>query len=426
MNKQPPPTLRAYIGAASITALTVVCALVVSAASGPSTRDLLIGLQVAALVALARCYPIHLAAKSKLSLDTAPTLAALVLLPPGLAVISVSVGMLLGELRQRSPGMQLRFNVAVAALRTAAGVAIYQAVAGGATGTAPGAPEVVGLGGALLAMIVTSAVLVDIAVVMTMRRPMPMAQVWTRHSSGLGHEAALALLGLFTAYVAVDMPWVLALMALPGALIYVSLRDGVALRQRTMVTLTQLADLAEGSPLGGAAHGERVAQLCLALAKRLGLQDTNTDALAAAGRLHQLAALAGEGSKSDGAALAATLLSGEDPAASAGAMGRQRSLPSAWQPDPGRRAGPRRRGRLRPPDRAHDRPCLTRDRAGDAPERARPSLRPGHAGRPHRRSRRQRRAPSAGAGHRGGHGLGVAGRDRLLKRKGAKIANGAK
>ena len=73
----------------------------------------------------------------------------------------------------------------------------------------------------------------------------------------------------------------------------------------------QLADLAEGSPSGGAAHANRVADLCLAIARRMGVEDTTMDAFVAAGRLHQLSSLGGEQNGAHGAALAAHLLSGE-------------------------------------------------------------------------------------------------------------------
>src|SRR4051812_13841082 len=94
--KQPPPALRAYIAAITVAAVVAIGALVIASPAGLGARDLLIAAQVVALVALARCYPVHLAPKTKLSLDTAPTLAALILLPGPLAVISVAGGMLVG------------------------------------------------------------------------------------------------------------------------------------------------------------------------------------------------------------------------------------------------------------------------------------------------------------------------------------------
>jgi len=314
--QKPPAALRTYITVVALAATVVGLALLRLSAL-PSGFDWLVAGQVAALVALARCYPVHLAPKSKFSLDTAPTIAALFLLPPAYAVLSVGVGMLAGELWLRARSLQAVLNVSVAILRTAAGIAVLGLAAGGSVHDASLGRAALALLPAILAMLTLSILLVDIAVGLTLRRRFSAQQVWLRHRSGLGHEVTLAMLGLVCAYATMDVPWVLGLMAVPGALIYRSLRDGVALRQRMLTTLTQLADLTESGGLSGRAHGERVGALCIALAEALPVRDSDLIAATAqAGRLHQLAALGGgSGVGERGAALAASLLSGEAAAA---------------------------------------------------------------------------------------------------------------
>jgi hypothetical protein len=96
---------------------------------------------------------------------------------------------------------------------------------------------------------------------------------------------------------------------------YVSLRDGLALRQRTMTTLTQLADLSDsGNGTGsGMQHGEHVAALCGSLAAAMAVKNPELmAAIAQAGRLHSLASLGSpHGAGGESAVLAAKLLSGE-------------------------------------------------------------------------------------------------------------------
>src|SRR5690349_10578804 len=120
-----PTAMRAYIAITAFCAVVVALALAVTSEL-PRGADALIAAQVLTLVFLAKCYPVPLAPKRKLSLNTAPMLAAIVLLQPCPAVLSVAAGMLAGELWRRSSRAQTTFNVSVALLYTAIGAFVLR------------------------------------------------------------------------------------------------------------------------------------------------------------------------------------------------------------------------------------------------------------------------------------------------------------
>src|SRR4051794_447331 len=64
------------------------------------------------LMALAVCFPIHYAFKAKLALDTSVAFAAALLFEPGIAMLVVGIGSLVGDILSRRPADEAIFNSA--------------------------------------------------------------------------------------------------------------------------------------------------------------------------------------------------------------------------------------------------------------------------------------------------------------------------
>ena len=76
---------------------------------------------------LAQLFPLHVAAKTKLYLDTAVLVAAVVLFEPGVALLLMGAGTALAHVARREPWDQTLFNTAQVVLLAAAGSALLTA-----------------------------------------------------------------------------------------------------------------------------------------------------------------------------------------------------------------------------------------------------------------------------------------------------------
>src|SRR5204862_3254419 len=111
----------------SIYALAV-SALVVLATAVATTRpvslshdDVVLAAMLTVMVFLARRFPVQLAPKTKTMVDTAPLFAAVLLLPPPVAISAVAVGTAAAEAARNAPWFQTLFNASEIMVRAAAG-----------------------------------------------------------------------------------------------------------------------------------------------------------------------------------------------------------------------------------------------------------------------------------------------------------------
>jgi len=180
---------------AVIVAVALVAAVVsFPGLSDPSLSRALIALSLAGAMLLASLYPLPLVSGTKLYLDTAVLVAAVIVFSPGLALLVVACGRLAGSLARREPRDQAFFNV---------GVIILQAVGGGAILAWLGGPWLSGadtprpgqIGAALVAggvMWVLNTLL--IAPMLALHRNEPLTRSWRRTAfGGGGAETAMEL-----------------------------------------------------------------------------------------------------------------------------------------------------------------------------------------------------------------------------------------
>jgi HD-GYP domain-containing protein (c-di-GMP phosphodiesterase class II) len=288
-----PLAVRRYI--ASVAAVSaVVVGLCLAFGSDPPIRShpvLAVALAVAVL--LAQAFPIHLADKTKVDVDTAALTAAALLLSPAAAAVLAATAAGILRAARREDRDQAVFNVAQTALYVGVGGLVFRALADASV-----PPEIPGLGTwvAVLAAIAAMHLLNTLAVagIVALQLGHAPFRVW-REDLWLDfpEHLVLVVLGVLFASLAGDRPWLLLLAVPPLALVYASLRRGAEVRaaaEAAAVATGDLLDLLTQAPRG---HSRRVADWTRLLAGRVGLSAEEAAAAVRAAHLHGLALLVG-------------------------------------------------------------------------------------------------------------------------------------
>ena len=184
-----------------------------------------------ALLTAAWLYPLSHSFKIRIHLDTSVLIAAIVLLPPGLAMIVAGAGTLLAHLIRRQDWVESTFNVAQMMAQAAVGGLILVAF----DGRFPHRPEAVGyVLLASVAMFVVNNLLVATMIALQTRKPLfplwreAVLEVSSVEFLGLVTEIGV---GIFAVFLLVTVPWTLPLLFLPTIAIYIALRGRIRLRQ---------------------------------------------------------------------------------------------------------------------------------------------------------------------------------------------------
>jgi hypothetical protein len=128
------PALARYVIGLVVAAAAVLAPAVVLSARVRNGDHLLGAALLGVALLAAYRFPVHLTDKTKVSVDTAILVAAVLLLPPGLAIAMAGVTAAAHELVDRAPWQQGVFNAAQTTVYVAAGAWVFRAIAG------PGSP----------------------------------------------------------------------------------------------------------------------------------------------------------------------------------------------------------------------------------------------------------------------------------------------
>ncbi len=287
-----PPRLRFYIGAVVLAYVTLQVALAIGGwptlgPGGWGTAG-----NIALLVALARVFPVRLAPKRKMVVDTAPSFAAALLLPPAVAMLAGAGGMGLGELRVRGRWFQLTFNSAVSGLRVGVAAFLFRFVAGIRLGdSASFTVHPAAMLAAGLSLYLTGSTMVDIAAGLTLGQN-PFANWMAAQRRKLPVESVLLMLGLFAALPARDNPWLLPLLIVPAAVVRYSLQESIPVRSETRDALESLAEAVDLRHHRAADHSRRVSELSRAIARRMDLALRDVTLITDAARLRDIGEVA--------------------------------------------------------------------------------------------------------------------------------------
>jgi hypothetical protein len=241
---------------------------------------------LAALIIGAQRGPVHIGTRRKANVSTAPEVAAVLLLPGPLAVLTLAAGTLLGEAQVRARTVQRLFNAAVAVLKTLAGLLTATAVLHLYRGPAVVAGPAASL--AVAAALYGSTVVLVRGMAAVQLREHPLRRAWAPGRDLLVAEVALSLTGILAARAAVHEVWTLVLLAAPAAIAQRALRTGVALEAETRLALEELADIVDLRDHYTFEHSRRVAELVRAVARRLRLHEALVEQITMAGRVHDV------------------------------------------------------------------------------------------------------------------------------------------
>jgi diguanylate cyclase (GGDEF)-like protein/PAS domain S-box-containing protein len=242
-----------YIAALAAVALGGT-AVAVAAVSPPGLHGLILAVALAAGMATAYLFPLHLAFKTKLHLTTMVIAAAILLLPPGCAAVVAGAGSLLAHRLRRYSWRQTVFNTAQSMLQPLIGGGLL-ALAGWDPAApdyaAPTALAMYAVAGAAMFLVNTLAVA---AIVGLQSRQAPL-RVWWRNRRGsdrsiyLAHIAQLAL-GLLAGLLATELPLALVLLVPLACALQSALRHQQAQEQQTRAALDRAeANLTEAQQL---------------------------------------------------------------------------------------------------------------------------------------------------------------------------------
>lgn len=247
-----PRSGRVYVVALTVSMVALMAALLWTAWP-PEPVDLAGAAIVAALMTLAWLYPLRLAFKRRLYLDTSVLIAAIVLLPTGLVMLAACVGTLTAQRIQRQDRVQSIFNGAQMMAQAAAGGLLVAAF----DDRIPHRPEAVGY--VLLAGIGIFVVnVIAVGTMVAIQSGASPVAIWRQSvtdDSGMGLFGHLSqvVLGAFAVFLAQVVPWALPLLLLPTLVMYLAFRGWVRLRQR--------AEMERYRAASGPPPAARVAQL---------------------------------------------------------------------------------------------------------------------------------------------------------------------
>ena len=231
MNEQPFLLLYIRLAAIAATALTLTT-LLTSGGGLPGSANAIHAVVITAMVVITRRFPIEPSPKAKLFADSAALLAAVLLLPPELAVVSVMVAVAISELRARDT-LQFTFNVSQAVSAVAAASLIYRALQpdGFATGGNAGV-DVAAVALAALVLELVNCLMVE-GILALQNGSLTLKAFVGRRRLDLPHQVPLYCLGAMAALSAFYHPITLPLLMAPAALAYFSLRDRLSLARRS-------------------------------------------------------------------------------------------------------------------------------------------------------------------------------------------------
>ena len=280
--------VRLYISSLVLMAGTLTAALLIQGGR-PEVRDLLLAAVLSVLIALASRTPLHFDFKSNVILDTGLIYAAVLLLPPGMAVLATTCGALAGHLIRRADGIEAAFNVSQSSLQ--AGLASLVLVAAGwehSRSAFDSVSDMAGPLGAALAIHLVNTWLV--ALVIALQSGLSPFSIWWHsltRSDGL-EQVSQFVLGLVAAIMAVTNAWLVPVLIVPLGTVFVAVKRHSRLRFQTIFAVEMLADLVDRRDPYTANHSRRVAAYAREIATRMNLSSEDITEIERAGAVHDL------------------------------------------------------------------------------------------------------------------------------------------
>jgi HD domain-containing protein len=245
----------------------------------------LVALLLVAAIILTSQFPIHIRYYQKIDISSLVLYLIAVLLPPPLAATTAGLGVLTSELALRARRGTYLSDIVTLAARWVIIVLIGSLVAGLPVGGGPVHLAVLALAGGILWI-------GDILTLPFVLAPISgesYGQIVRAAIADSGPaEAAQYILGLLGALAAMQHIWALALLAVPGTLVYLAFKSAKEMHDGTRQLLESLADTVDLRDPYTGGHSRRVTELTIGILRELDMQGASSELIIAAARVHDI------------------------------------------------------------------------------------------------------------------------------------------
>jgi len=280
--------IRTFIMSLALLA-SLLAGMLLFQAGPPDIRDILLAIGLGALIAVASRTPLHFDFKSNIILDTGLIYAAVLLLPPGMAMLATACGALLGHISRRAEPIEAAFNVSQAALQAGlAGLVLLEAGWESSSTSFDAVTGIVPPLGAAVVIYLVNTVLVAVVIALQSRLS-PLGLWWGSLTRADGLEqVSQFVLGLIAAVMAETNAWLVPLLIVPLGTVFVAVKRHSRLRFQTNFAVEMLADLVDRRDPYTANHSRSVAAYAREIATRMNLSAEEITEIERAAAVHDL------------------------------------------------------------------------------------------------------------------------------------------
>jgi putative nucleotidyltransferase with HDIG domain len=287
-----PNPVKYYVAAITGAAILVFLLTFLVSPAQNSLRSWFLFTGLSCLTGISNAFPIRIQRDRKKSVTAAAIVVAVLWLDPPLAVLASGLGILGSNLYLRRHKLNVIFNPALYALQTGCAALIYGAI------VPDRYPFHLDYGPNWLAlplMAITMYLINSLGVVAA--RAIHMNQsllaMWRGgRVQDFLQEMALFVLGIVAASLGAASPWILALLALPVWVVYLSFRRERELKTHTDHALERMAYVVDRRDPYTFEHSVRVSEYARQIALRLHLDPDQVELIAQAGRVHDVGKVA--------------------------------------------------------------------------------------------------------------------------------------
>lgn len=250
--------------------------------------DLLHIILFAVAISLSDLYPLRIPTGEKhVTISYAFKTAAAIIYGPKLAVLMTLLGTAMTEIVMRRKWYKAIFNVSAMALSTAALSAIYYTLSG-----TPRDPFHTLQNGVAALTLVVAYFAINVGLVSTLMFLLSDVNPLHLYKNDLRdtflNNLTILPMGALIAHLWMYAPWTVLAVGIPIAVAGKSFQFIDEFRAQTHYTLVRMADAIDERAQHTSHHARRVAAISRAVAKEMGLSETETERLALAARLHDL------------------------------------------------------------------------------------------------------------------------------------------
>lgn len=259
---------------------------------GLAANEALLAILFAALTAAATVRPVHLGFRLNIDLTTLLIVATVLTLEPATAICASTLGVVTGQLLQRTTWSGLVFNSGQVVLQVAAAAGIMAAFGWNPSDPAFSNPRFLPVMALAMAVIFLINTVLVSCVIGLQARIVPWL-VWrdTISTDLLIEQVSQFALGVVAALVVSVQILILPLLVAPGVMIYVSSSRKSQLQFQTEEAIKTLADLVDRRDPYTADHSRRVAVIAREVATQLSLSPEEITLIERAARVHDLGKL---------------------------------------------------------------------------------------------------------------------------------------